>query len=358
MNAGQAKQTAAAWVGEYIDQWPGLIGAHLVGGITTMPDDAPFPEYKDVDVHLIFDTGSPMLESTRDRFMNILEVPYNGINIEAGIKPVTDYASADAVLANPEIAHHLTVNSVIYDPGGWLQDLQELVRLDYPRRRWVQARIDFERRGLEATLAQTEMARGMFGASGEVELLGYSTTYMGATLCVATLSAPRIGGRMPLRMYEILANNNRLDLYAEFLDLMGVANVDPIRAQQILNEGAMAFDRAIEVHKTPHPFQHKLNRHLRPYFVESCQRLIDEGYYREALFWTTPFVLAAIDVILADGKEDEKPPFAAMQQGVLDTLGMADDDARAAKFAQARQLHKKIFALADEIVATNPNIVD
>src|SRR4051794_5902819 len=257
-----------------------------------MPDDAPFPDYKDVDVHLIFDTASPMLEH-QGPFMNILEVPYNGINIEAGIKPVTDYASADAVLANPEIAHHLTLNSVIYDPGGWLQDLQELVRLDYPRRRWGQARIDFERRGLEEALATSEMAKGMYGAAGAVLLLGYTTTYVAATLCIARLRTPSIGGRTWVRMRENLADYDRLDLYDELLALLGVKDVDPIRAQQILNEGTEAFDRAVEIRRTPHPFQHKLHRHLRSYFVDSCQSMIDEGYYREALGWTTPYVLSS-----------------------------------------------------------------
>jgi hypothetical protein len=357
MNAKQAKQTATAWVEENIEQWLGLIGAHLVGGITTMPDDAPFPAYKDVDVHLIFTAGSPMLDAPGP-FMNILEVPYGGISIEAGIKPVSEYASADAVLGNPEIAHHLTVQSVIYDPGGWLQDLQELVRLDYPRRRWVQARIDYERKGLEGTLALKEMAKGMYGASGEVSLLGFSTTFLGATLCVATLRAPRIGGRMPLRMREILADYDRLDLYDEFLHLMGIADVDPVRATQVLNEGAEAFDRAVAVRRTPHPFQHKLHRHLRPYFVESCQNLIDDGYYREALFWTTPFVMASTDVILVDGTDDEKPIYAAIKAGVLETLGMADEDALDAKFAQARHFYDRFFALADEIVASNPDVVE
>lgn len=357
MNAGQAKQIAAAWVGENLAQWQGLIGAHLVGGITTMPDDAPFPTYKDVDVHLIFDIGSPMLEPTGP-FMTMLEVPFNGMLIEAGVKPVTDYASAEAVLANPEIAHHLTVNSVLYDPGGWLQDLQELVRLDYPRRRWVQARLDFERNGLEGALALKEMARGMYGASGEVSVLGYTTTYIGAALCVAQLLAPSIGGRLWVRMRATLTQFDRLDLYDELLDLLGVKDVDQIRAQQILNEGAEAFDRAVEIRRTPHPFQHKLHLHLRPYFVESCQRMIDEGYYREALGWTTPFLLAATDVILVDGDETEKPTYAAMQQGVLETLGMADDGALDAKFAQAGQLYAQFFALADEILAANPLVME
>jgi hypothetical protein len=86
--------------------------------------------------------------------------------------------------------------------------------------------------------------------------------------------------------------------------------------------------------------------------------MIAEGYYREALGWTTPFVLSSCDVILADGDDGEKSHYAAIKQGVLETLGMADDESLDAKFDQARRLYDRYFALADEIVATNPDIVD
>jgi hypothetical protein len=357
MNAGQAKQAAAAWVSENVNQWPGIAGAHLVGGITTMPDDAPFPSHKDVDVHLIFDAGSRMLEPTGP-FANMLEVPYNGILIEAGIKPVSDYASAEEVLANPEIAHHLTVDSVLYDPKGWLRDLQEQVKVEYPRRRLVQARIDFERKGLAGAFALREMAKGLYGASGEVSVLGYTTTYIAATLCVARLSSPSIGGRLWVRMRETLATYDRLDLYDDLLALLGVKDVNRDRAQHFLDEGAKAFDRAVQIRRTPIPFGHKLHPHLRPYFVETCQGMIDEGYHREALGWTTPFVLATTDVIKFDGDEAEKPPYAALQLSLLETLGLADEDAREARFAQATALYDQYFALADEIVATNRAVVD
>jgi DNA invertase Pin-like site-specific DNA recombinase len=47
VNVAQAKQAARAWVEAHVGQWPGLRAAHLVGGITTMPDDEPFPAEKD-----------------------------------------------------------------------------------------------------------------------------------------------------------------------------------------------------------------------------------------------------------------------------------------------------------------------
>src|ERR1700686_664272 len=78
MNTRQAKQTVQEWVEANLEHWPGIRGAHLVGGITTMSDDALFPSYKDVDLHLIFEEGSPALSPTGP-FLNLLEIPYKGL---------------------------------------------------------------------------------------------------------------------------------------------------------------------------------------------------------------------------------------------------------------------------------------
>lgn len=357
MNAQQAKQTAKTWVETNLEGWPGLCAAHLVGGITTMPDDAPFPLYKDVDLHLIFDVGSPALVPAGP-FPTILEVPYDGISLEAGLKSVAEYGCAEAVLANPEIAHHLTLDSVLHDPDGLLHGLQDEVRREYPRRCWVAARIQHEREGLAGALALRTMAAARYGPSGEAQVLGYSTTYPTAVLCVAALDAPRIGGQALVRLRQDLAARDRPDLHEELLAALGMAEVGPDRVEQVIREGAEAFDLAVAVRRTPHPFQHKLHAHLRPYFVETCRSMLAERCHREALAWATAFHCAATDVILVDGAEAEKPRFAERRARLLQELGMETAEARDAAFARATRVYDEIFALAEEIVAAHPGIVD
>jgi hypothetical protein len=268
VNVSDAKQIARTWVEANLDRWPGLVAAHLVGGITTMPDDAPFPAHKDVDVHLIFAEGSDLPPSA-SRWMNILEVSYGGLSIEAGLKSVTDYRSAETVLANPEIAHHLTVDSVLYDPTCLLRGLQRAVRHEYPRRRWVLARVEHERRALAGALAMRPMAAEHFGTTGEINILGYSKTFLTAALCVATLNPPRMGGRVFLRLRRLMAEYDRLDLYEDVLAHLGVAHVGRARVEELLAEATEGFDLALAVKKGPSPFDHKLQPHLRPYFVET-----------------------------------------------------------------------------------------
>jgi hypothetical protein len=357
ITAAHARQAARDWIEASLGQWPGLRAAHLVGGITTMPDDAPFPAHKDVDVHLIFDEGSPLPPSASP-WMNILEVSFDGFSIEAGVKTVAEYRSAESVLANPEIAHHLTVDSVLYDPSGLLRDLRGTVRWEYRRKKWVLARIDHERSGFARALDFRAPAADAHGASGEVNILGYSTTFIAAMLWVATLNPPRMGSGVFLRLRELLTFLDRLDLYEDVLATVGIGQFGPERATHLLEEATEGFDLAIAVGKTPGPFQHKLQGHLRPYFVDSCRSMLEHGHHREALGWVLPYHLATTDVIMAEGPESERPRFAERQARLLAELGLDTAGARASRFEQAGRLFARALAFAHEIVDGHPDVLD
>lgn len=355
MDAGSAKRLAGAWVTAHLPEWPGLRAAHLVGGLAATPDDAPFPAYKDVDIHLIFAEDSPALESAGP-FPHLIETAHAGLLIEAGVKSEREYASPEAVLGNPEIAHHLTVASALYDPHGLLADLAGPVRRDYRRRRWVRARVAFEGAGLVGALAMLPTARAAGGLAGTFLLLGYSCTYACAAVQVAALRPPRIGSQMLVHLRGLLAAYDRPDLYDDILDVFGVRSSAPGRVEELLLEGAALFDRAAPLRRTPHPFQHKLHAHLRPYFVASCRAMLDAGDHREALAWLAAYYLACCDVLLADGPAAERPSYAARRDAFLAELGVDGAGAFDARLARAAQA--ACFALADEIVATHPDVVD
>jgi hypothetical protein len=359
MNVRQAKQTARAWVETHVDDWPGLRAAHLVGGITSLPDEAPFPEAKDVDLHLVVDEASATLEKDGPG-PNILEITYGGLAIEAGVKSLADYASAEAVLGNPEIAYHFTVDSILFDPTGRLRALLAPVRHDYARRRWVLARLEHERRGFAGALDLLRSVSTTWGASGEVNILGYTTTFFAAALAVARLCPLRLGGGALIHLREHLAAHGRLDLHEEILTVLGTASVTSEQANQTLLEGAEAFDLALELRHKPHPFvpgEHKLYPHLRPYVVDASREMIAAGYHREAMPWIAALSLASTDLILYAGPEEVRPTFAARRAALLRQLGFDDEAARAVKPEQIRGLAYHVFALAEEIIATHPGIV-
>jgi hypothetical protein len=357
MDAGTAKRLAKDWVTARLAEWPGLQAAHLVGGLATMPDEAPFPVYKDVDIRLVFAEGSPALQPTGP-FVNIIETEHAGLLIEAGVRSAREYTSAEAVLGNPEIAYHLTVPSTLYDPHRLLAGLAEPVRRGYRQRRWMRARVAFERAGLDGALARLPMARAHGGLASAILLLGYSCLYAGAAVQVAALRPPRIGSQLFLHLRGLLAEYGRSDLYEVILGVFGIQAATPERVEVLLVEGAALFDQAVGVRRTPHPFQHKLHAHLRPYFVASCRAMLDVGEHREALAWLTAFYLACSDVLVADGPERERPAHAARCAAFLAELGFDGAATFDARLAQARAAQEACFALADELVATHPDVMD
>lgn len=350
MDVRQVRHTAGAWVEANLDRWPGLQAAHLVGGITAMSEDAVFPAWKDVDIHLIFAEGSPALQP-QGPFAAIIEEAYAGILIEAGIKSVAEYQSAEAVLANPEIAYHLTVESSLYDPSGLLQDLRPEVEGEYGAERWIIARISHERRGFQGALGMRPMIAAAYGASGELMILGYSQTFLAAVLQVAALNPPRMGGASLVRLHECLAAEGRSDLHEAYLGVLGLRTADRALAEALLEEAAAAFDQAVVVRKSPHPFQHKLHAHLRPYFVESSKEMIAAGFHREAIAWISAYLIGSIDVLLADSPEADKLHVLTRQSEILRLFGMDDPGAMVTRFAEAQRLGAEIFALAEAIAS-------
>lgn len=358
LTVADAKAMARRWVREIAPSMEGLVAAHLTGGITSLPDQAPFPPGKDIDLHLVVDACSPALAPAPGAFFPIVEVDLAGIPLEAGIKGAGDYADPESVLSNPEIASHLTTDTILFDPLGILAGLMPVVRRDYARREWVRARLQHERDGHAAAMALLPMARATSGAVGEHSILGYSMTFLPAALQVATLSPLRLGGRALVNLRQQLGRLHELDLYVEVLAVLGLRSATIAQVEAFLAATAELFDRAVAVQVSPHPFQHKLNPHQRAYFLHCCRRMIDEGYHREALGWATPFYGASTDVLLADGPETERPEIEGRRAAMLRLLERATTTERAGLVVRAERVTAEVFALAERLIAIHPEIRD
>jgi hypothetical protein len=209
------------------------------------------------------------------------------------------------------------------------------------------------------------MVRERWGASGEVNILGYTMTFATAALWVATLGPPRGGGRLLLRLREVLSAYDRLDLHEELLAIMGLSRIGREEVALFLREASETFDQAIAIRQAfPDlagefsPFEHKLHAHLRPYFVDACRDMLTAGFHREAMGWVVPYHLATADVILAYGPEEAKLAIAARQAALLRALGLKTAAERDTAAVRAAGLYKRMFALAEEIVAEHPEVFD
>ena len=130
------------------------------------------------------------------------------------------------------------------------------------------------------------------------------------------------------------------------------------KAENYLQDAAEAFDIAVKVKRTPHPFGHKMYAHLRPYLVEGAQEMIEEGYYREAMGWTMAFYRAAMQIIQIDAPTHITPDMQAKFDECRSQLGLNSAFSSEERIARARALFREAFNLADEIVVSNQAIFD
>src|SRR5690242_20684284 len=118
----QAIDLAKEWVDTQGRAIPGFRGAHLLGGALTLPKDAIFPAYRDVDLNIV-------CEGARETATH--DLAYKGLILEYGVVDMERYCSPEAVLANPELASNLAVDSILADPCGLLEPLHQAVAAQY-----------------------------------------------------------------------------------------------------------------------------------------------------------------------------------------------------------------------------------
>ena len=347
MSTEQVIERTKEWVSMQAEQLPGFLGAHLMGGITSMALCDTFPAYRDVDLHIILKDGTEVPGDNA-------EALYRGLMIEAGFRRQTDYSTPEVILANPVIAGHMAVPSILSDPTGFLSRLHEVVAREFAQRKWVQTRCEAEKREAFGKLVIAAHIPDPLAAFG---LLGYAGVYVSAVLALASLKAIT-GRRSYIQMRRILENRGRTDLYERLLGVVGFPQASREQAECYLQDAAEAFDLAVRVKRTPHPFGHKMYAHLRPYLVEGSREMMGEGYYREAVGWTMAFYVNSMQIIQIDAPSQLTPDMQAKFDECMSQFGLNGPISREERIARAKALFREVFILADEIIGCNPAIFE
>lgn len=332
------------WVERHASQMPGFAGAYLWGGITALPPDAPFPLYRDVDVVVVLTEGAQE---------DNLEVLHRGVMLEVLSKNLADHQDAEAVLANPSHGPNMATTQILADPTGILAPLQRAVAADFARRRWVQARCEAEKRTAEEQLAAMGQVANPVLTQEPLWPLWLLLNALSGLLAVAQLRRPTTRRTMSL-LGELLVEQGRPDLQEAALALWGSAHMGRDEVQAMLAQSLAAFDRSVEVYRTPTPFGFTIKAHLRPYLAEASQELIDEGLHREAVFWIITLASESYLVLQNDAPAEERPLFAAQLEAMLAALGHTSAERWAERAAAAQRLTAEVFAIADRLVAQHP----
>jgi hypothetical protein len=244
------------------------------------------------------------------------------------------------------------VPSILRDDSGFLTRLHETVAQEYARRKWVQERCEAEKR---EAFSMLEIAANIPDPISAFGLLGYAGTYVSAVLALASLKAIT-GRRSYIQMRRILENRGRTDLYERLHGVVGFPQASREQAECYLQDAAEAFDIAVQVKRTPHPFGHKMYAHLRPYLVEGSREMMCEGYSREAIGWTMAFYVNSMQIIQIDAPSELTPDMQAKFGECMREFGLDGTISWEERIERAQELFHELFMLADEIIAHNPAI--
>lgn len=328
------------WVELYARRLPDFAGAYLWGGITALPPHAPFQLYRDVDVVVVLAKGA------QDEDVELL---YRGVMLEVISKNLEAHHNAEAVLANPSDGPNIATTQILADPTGTITSLQQAVAAEYGRRRWVQARCEGEKAMAEEWLA------AMRKAATPAERMDAARVFLSGLsglLAVAQLKRPTTRRTLAL-LGELLEAQGRADLNEAALAVMGSAHMSRADVQVLLGQSIVAFDRAVQVYRTPIPFSFALRPHVRPYHLEGALEMIEEGKHREAMYWISCLDTAFL-VLLNDAPDGEKPVFAAQLQAMYAALGYTSAEGWAERVAIAERLAPECYRIADALAKLQP----
>ncbi len=343
MRVSEVVAVATEWVESYAARNPEFRGAHFMGGITRMSRDAPFPPESDVDICVLVHNESPGQDPI-DEF-------YRGLSIEAGLRSVAEYASAEKVLANPEVADHVALNAIIADPTGVLASIQPTVAREFAHQRWVVARCDVEKRRFQMYLD----AAGRTQDPGEFMIHVTLAIQNLAALVAVALLRPPTHRKCLVNLRVQLKGLNHSELSERALAVYGDSDMSADTVQMYADMAADAFDRALQVKRTASPFDFKLRPHLRPYLVDGSQVMIDQGDHREAMPWIGAGIWISAAAILNDAPENEHPRYRQLLGDLLEDLGLASAESRAERLRELVELGNALFEVADEVVASRPD---
>ena len=201
MNAGNALRVAREWVAVHGRRTPGFCAAHLMGSLLTMPPEAEFPASGDVDLNLVV---------AQDQPTETFNISWQGLILEYSVVSHSQYATPEAVLANPELACNLAHDSVLADRDGSFRALQREVERRYGERQWVTARCAAEKGIVGGFLQQVDEA----DSDGDASFAANGVALFLSGLLATADGLPPTHRRCLVLLKDRLEAHGRSDLYA------------------------------------------------------------------------------------------------------------------------------------------------
>lgn len=350
MNLHQARAIARQWVVEEAAGMDGFHGAFLTGSAIWLPRTAAFPPTSDVDMMLVYDRpagSADDLPTAPGKF------GFRDVVLEASWIPARELHSPDLVLGNYHLAGSFrSADHILADPTGALGGLVPIVSRDYATRHWVSRRVDHAMGKITGGLESWDAAAPVHQQVLSWVFPAGVTTHV---LLLAGLRNATVRQRY-VAVRELLAEYDRLDFYADLLDLLGCARLSPARVSDHLDALETVFD-AVEGRATSRfPFAPDLTEVGRPIAIDGSRDLIARGDHREAVFWIVVTYSRCLAVLHSDLPDLDRDAFDDGYRTLLNDLGIGSAHDLQERRERLTAFLPRLRAVADQIMSANPEI--
>jgi hypothetical protein len=249
------------------------------------------------------------------------------------------------------------VPNIISDPTGILTEIHAVVEKDFTKRKWVHKRCENVLREAESGLEGfLDSEQDDLNYLNRLFVLLWRMAYACDLPILADLQIPT-GIRLFALARRVLEKYGKLCLHEKLLEQLGSARLAKRQVSDLLAGMTAAFDRAVEVIRTPFFFDFDICEPARPVFVDGPKELIDSGYFREAVFFIVVIFNRSLKAILNDAPEDEKEKFTKSYQKAMSTLGFTSEQAIIKRTKRLKALLPEIMEVAEYIIENNPHII-
>lgn len=342
----EAKALARQWVMTAASAMPGFAGAFTAGSIHWLPDDAPLPTTSDVDLWVVFAEAIP--QAKLGKFV------YEGVVLEVSYLALADLQSPEQILGDYHLAGTFRTTNILADPAGRLTQLQQAVAQDYAKRAWVYRRceqaVDKVRNNLQSaqtTVLWHDQVMALLFAAGV-------TTHV---LLVAGLRNPTVRRRY-VAVRELLYDYSLDPGYAPLLALLGCDQMSSAQVTAHLAALTVVFDVTKQIIKTPFFFAADISDVGRPIAIDGSQKLIEQGFHREAIFWIAATYSRCQKVLYHDATPEVQAQFSPGYQQLLTDLGISTPADLQQRGEKINAFLPTLWTMTETILAANRAIED
>lgn len=343
----EAKGVAQQWVETEASKMPGFAGAFIFGSVNWMSDDDPMPLTSDLDVRVVIDADE--LPPSYQKLV------HDNVLLDISYTQLEDIRSPEAVLSDYPTAAHFIRPSILTDPTGHLNRIRTVVAEEFPRRKWVQARVEaaqnWQLGSLELFLDKSDPLHD------QVFAWLYATSLFSHVILVANLKNPTVR-KMLVAAREVLERYDQLAFHESVLEVFGFATLSREQVDQSFENLVEVFETAKAVRKTDFFGSSGISEAGRPTTLGGIEELIERGYYREAVFWLIIIHIWCQKILHNDAPYDIQARYMPHFDYLMSSLGIASLEDVYQRIEQIKALRPQAALVADVIMARNPDIID